>query len=87
MDAAVGPVYVDGAEKGDALKIKIESIETVIAVIVGFVLILGFVGQLYGFNSAIVALFIGIMLRDFNAYFFTWVNMCNWAIMWRPFKM
>ena len=39
--------------------------ETVIAVIVGFVLILGFVGQLYGFNSAIVALFIGIMLRDF----------------------
>ncbi|MCL4310846.1 MAG: acetamidase/formamidase family protein [Candidatus Thermoplasmatota archaeon] len=28
VDAAVGPVYVDGAEKGDALKIKIESIET-----------------------------------------------------------
>ncbi|MEM0139407.1 MAG: cation:proton antiporter [Ferroplasma sp.] len=39
--------------------------ETVIAVIVGFVFILGFVGQLYGFNSAIVALFIGIILRDF----------------------
>ncbi len=39
--------------------------ETVIAVIVGFVLLLGFVGQLYGFNSAIIALFIGIMLRDF----------------------
>ena len=28
VDAAVGPVYVDGAEKGDTLKIKIESIET-----------------------------------------------------------
>ena len=34
--------------------------ETVIAVIIGFVLVLGFVGQLYGFNSAIIALFIGI---------------------------
>ncbi len=39
--------------------------ETVIAVIAGFVLILGFVGQLYGFNSAIIALFMGIILRDF----------------------
>jgi Kef-type K+ transport system membrane component KefB len=39
--------------------------ETAIAVIVGFMLILGFIGQLYGFNSAIIALFIGIMLRDF----------------------
>ncbi len=39
--------------------------ETVIAVIVGFVLVLGFVGELYGFNSAIIALFIGITLRDF----------------------
>ncbi len=39
--------------------------ETVIAVIISFVFILGFVGQLYGFNSAIVALFIGILLRDF----------------------
>lgn len=39
--------------------------ETIIAVIIGFVFILGFIGQLYGFNSAIVALFIGITLRDF----------------------
>jgi len=39
--------------------------ETVIAVIIGFVLVLGFVGQLYGFNSAIIALFIGISLREF----------------------
>ncbi len=39
--------------------------ETLIAVIIAFVFILGFVGQLYGFNSAIVALFIGITLRDF----------------------
>ncbi len=39
--------------------------ETVIAVVVGFVFILGFIGQLYGFNSAIIALFMGIILRDF----------------------
>ncbi len=28
VDAAVGPIYVNGAEKGDTLKIEIESIET-----------------------------------------------------------
>ncbi len=39
--------------------------ETVIAVVVGFVFVLGFIGQLYGFNSAIIALFMGIILRDF----------------------
>ena len=39
--------------------------ETLIAVIVGFVFILGFIGQLYGFNSAIIALFMGFILRDF----------------------
>ncbi|MCL4315036.1 MAG: cation:proton antiporter [Candidatus Thermoplasmatota archaeon] len=39
--------------------------ETVIAIIVSFILILGFIGQYVGFNSAIVALFLGIMLRDF----------------------
>lgn len=39
--------------------------ETLIAVIVGFVFVLGFIGQLYGFNSAIIALFMGIILRDF----------------------
>lgn len=39
--------------------------ETLIAVIVAFMLILGFVGQYYGFNSAIIALFLGIILRDF----------------------
>lgn len=39
--------------------------ETVIAVIVAFIFILGFIGQYVGFNSAIVALFLGITLRDF----------------------
>jgi Kef-type K+ transport system membrane component KefB/predicted transcriptional regulator len=39
--------------------------EIVIAVIIGFILILGFFGQLYGFNSAIIALFMGIFIRDF----------------------
>ena len=39
--------------------------ETLIAAIVGFVFILGFIGQLYGFNSAIIALFMGFILRDF----------------------
>jgi Kef-type K+ transport system membrane component KefB/CBS domain-containing protein len=39
--------------------------ETLIASIVAFMLILGFVGQYYGFNSAIIALFLGIILRDF----------------------
>ncbi|KJE49287.1 MULTISPECIES: cation:proton antiporter [Acidiplasma] len=39
--------------------------ETTIAIIIGFIFILGFIGELYGFNSAIVALFIGIILRDF----------------------
>jgi len=39
--------------------------EAVFAVMVATVLILGFVGQLVGFNSAIVALFLGIFLRRF----------------------
>jgi Kef-type K+ transport systems, membrane components len=39
--------------------------ETLIASIIAFMLILGFFGQLYGFNSAIIALFLGIMLREF----------------------
>lgn len=39
--------------------------EGVIAIMFAFLLILGFFGELYGFNSAIVALFLGIILRDF----------------------
>jgi len=39
--------------------------ETLIASIIAVMLILGFFGQLYGFNSAIIALFLGIMLREF----------------------
>jgi len=39
--------------------------ETLIASIIAFMLILGFVGQYFGFNSAIVALFLGIILRGF----------------------
>ncbi len=43
----------------------IQSREAVFAVMVAAVLILGFAGQVVGFNSAIVALFLGIFLRRF----------------------
>jgi len=49
----------------DKIDVSSKAHETLIAVIIGFVFILGFIGQLYGFNSAIVALFIGITLREF----------------------
>ncbi len=42
-----------------------KSRETLISVIISFVFILGFIGQLYGFNAAIVSLFLGIILRNF----------------------
>ncbi|SMD30398.1 cation:proton antiporter [Picrophilus oshimae] len=49
----------------EKMDISSKAHETIIAIIISFILILGFVGQYYGFNSAIVALFLGIILRDF----------------------
>ncbi len=46
---------------------RFESREPVFAVTVALVLVLGFAGQVTGFNSAIVALFLGLMLQDFFA--------------------
>jgi Kef-type K+ transport system membrane component KefB len=43
----------------------IQAREGVFAVMVAAILILGFAGQIVGFNSAIVALFLGIFLRRF----------------------
>lgn len=44
-----------------------ESRESVFAATVALVLVMGFAGQVTGFNSAIVALFLGLMLQDFFA--------------------
>ena len=41
--------------------------EAVFAVIVALLLVLGFAGQVTGFNAAIVALFLGLLLQDFFA--------------------
>ncbi len=39
--------------------------DALIAIIIAFMLILGFIGQIAGFNSAIDALFLGIILREY----------------------
>ncbi len=44
-----------------------ESREPVFAITVALVLVAGFAGQVTGFNSAIVALFLGLLLQDFFA--------------------
>ncbi len=44
-----------------------ESREPVFAITVALVLVAGFFGQITGFNSAIVALFLGLLLQDFFA--------------------
>ncbi len=44
-----------------------KSREPVFAVTVAIVLVAGFLGQITGFNSAIVALFLGLLLQDFFA--------------------
>ncbi len=44
-----------------------ESREPVFAITVAVVLVTGFLGQYTGFNSAIVALFLGLLLQDFFA--------------------
>jgi Kef-type K+ transport system membrane component KefB/CBS domain-containing protein len=41
--------------------------ESVFAVVVALVLVTGFAGQVTGFNAAIVALFLGLLLQDFFA--------------------
>ncbi|MCL5068174.1 MAG: cation:proton antiporter, partial [Thaumarchaeota archaeon] len=41
--------------------------EAVFAVIIAFILLLGFIGEITGFNSAIVALFLGLLLQNFFA--------------------
>ena len=46
---------------------RFNSREAVFAVIVSIVLLMGFVGQLTGFNSALVALFLGFLLQRFFA--------------------
>ena len=46
---------------------KFESREAVFAIIIGILLITGFIGQLTGFNSALVALFLGLLLQKFFA--------------------
>lgn len=44
-----------------------ESREPVFAITVAVVLVMGFLGQITGFNSAIIALFLGLLLQDFFA--------------------
>ncbi len=44
-----------------------QSREPVFAITVAFVLVMGFLGQVTGFNSAIIALFLGLLLQDFFA--------------------
>jgi len=46
---------------------RFESREAVFAILIGVLLITGFVGQLTGFNSALVALFLGLLLQKFFA--------------------
>ncbi len=46
---------------------RFQSREPVFAVTVAVVLVAGFLGQITGFNSAIVALFLGLLLQDFFA--------------------
>ncbi|MDG6998508.1 MAG: cation:proton antiporter [Nitrososphaerota archaeon] len=41
--------------------------ESVFAIIIAFILLLGFLGEITGFNSAIVALFLGLLLQNFFA--------------------
>ncbi|MEM0270996.1 MAG: cation:proton antiporter [Thermoprotei archaeon] len=43
----------------------IQAREAVFAIMVATILVLGFVGQIVGFNSAMIALFLGIFLRRF----------------------
>ena len=44
-----------------------QSREPVFAITVAVVLVMGFAGQVTGFNSAIIALFLGLLLQDFFA--------------------
>jgi hypothetical protein len=46
---------------------RFTSREAVFAILIGVLLITGFVGQLTGFNSALVALFLGLLLQKFFA--------------------
>lgn len=57
-------VLVPLLEKVEA---RFQSREPVFAITVAVVLVAGFLGQITGFNSAIVALFLGLLLQDFFA--------------------
>lgn len=46
---------------------QFNSREAVFAILIGVLLITGFIGQLTGFNSALVALFLGLLLQKFFA--------------------
>ncbi|HXQ92212.1 MAG TPA: cation:proton antiporter, partial [Nitrososphaerales archaeon] len=46
---------------------RFNSREAVFAIIIGLLLLTGFLGQLTGFNSALVALFLGLLLQKFFA--------------------
>lgn len=46
---------------------RFKSREAVFATLIGILLITGFVGQLAGFNSALVALFLGLLMQKFFA--------------------
>jgi Kef-type K+ transport system membrane component KefB/predicted transcriptional regulator len=46
---------------------RFNSREAVFAILIGTLLITGFIGQLTGFNSALVALFLGLLLQKFFA--------------------
>ncbi len=68
---AIGAIVVFGRWILVPLLEKVEAVfqgrEVVFAILVGLVLLAGFLGQLTGFNSAIVALFLGLLLQDFFA--------------------
>lgn len=51
----------------ERVEARFQSREGVFAITVAVVLVTGFLGQITGFNSAIVALFLGLLLQDFFA--------------------
>lgn len=67
----VGSIILFGRYVLVPLLVKVESHfqsrEPVFAITVAIVLVAGFLGQITGFNSAIVALFLGLLLQDFFA--------------------
>ncbi len=51
----------------EKVETRFESREPVFAITIAVILVTGFLGQITGFNSAIVALFLGLLLQDFFA--------------------